>query len=348
MRSSAVLDESEFSTARDPTRDLAPEQKRVAEIVEQYARSPLDEFKLWPDKAHFISSNGQCVIAYRVTHRMAIALGDPAGPESEIEKSIGEFLDFSSAKQWEPAFYQTLPDFVASYQRFQLKTLKIGDDAIVELDRFSLDGKSKRDLRSKLHHFEEVGVRFVEYRPPVPGDILAQLKIVSDQWLKIPGRRERSFTVGRFDPGYLQSRPVLTVTDSTGTVLAFINLITVDRKEITGDLMRRRTDAPNGVMDYLFVKLCQYAREKGYMRVSLGMAPMTGFRPDEAASAEERVIHGLFRKFDFLFSFQGLYRYKSKFATTWEPRYLLYRKLSQLPRVALALRRVLEISEDGG
>lgn len=348
MRTSVVLDEQEVSTGRDPACDPDPEQMRVAEIVERYARTPLDAFKPWPDKAHFISSNGQCVIAYRVAHRMAITLGDPVGPESEIERAIGEFLHFSRMKQWKPAFYQTLPDFLPLYQRFQLKKLKVGDDAIVELDRFCLEGKSKRDQRSKLHQFEEAGVRLVEYRPPVPDGILAQLKIVSDQWLEIPGRRERSFTVGHFDPDYLRSRPVLTVIDPSGIVLAFINLIAVDRREITGDLMRRRTDAPNGVMDYLFVKLCEYAQEKGFTRVSLGMAPMTGFRPDEQVAVEERLIHGLFRKLDFLFSFQGLYRYKSKFATTWEPRYLIYTNFLQLPRAALALQSISEIKEDGG
>jgi phosphatidylglycerol lysyltransferase len=347
MRASpaAVSDERDISAAAIPARTMARERMRAVEIVEQYARSPLNAFKLWPDKSYFFSSRGHCVIAYRVAHKVAIALGDPVGPEDEIELIIREFLQLCRAKRWKVAFYQTLPDFLPLYQRLQLKKLKIGDDAIVELGRFSLEGKSKRNLRSKLHQFEEAGVHVIEYGPPVPDDIVTQLKIVSDQWLEIPARRERAFTVGRFDPDYMQSRPILVVIDSTGTVLAFINLIAIDRKEITGDLMRRRTDAPNGVMDYLFVKLCQYAREQGYARVSLGMAPMTGFQTDEKSSLEERIIHATFRKFDFLFSYQGLYHYKAKFATLWEPRYLVYRGLLQLPRIALALRRVSEINE---
>jgi phosphatidylglycerol lysyltransferase len=167
--------------------------------------------------------------------------------------------------------------------------------------------------------------------------------VVSDQWLAIPGRRERGFAVGRFDSDYLRSNPVLTVVDAEGTVLAFINLISVNRTEITGDLMRRRTDVPNGVMDYLFVKLFEYARKKGYSRVSLGMAPMTGFQEHEEATLEERMIHGVFQKLNFVFSFRGLRHYKAKFATSWEPRYLIYRSSMDLPRIALALRRISEI-----
>jgi phosphatidylglycerol lysyltransferase len=76
------------------------------------------------------------------------------------------------------------------------------------------------------------------------------------------------------------------------------------------------------------------------------MAPMTGFQKCEDASMEERAIHGLFQKLDFLFSFRGLFRYKAKFATSWEPRYLVYGKILELPRTALALRRLSEVKKE--
>jgi phosphatidylglycerol lysyltransferase len=319
------------------------ERARTERIVEQYARTPLDLFKLWPEKSYFFSPSGRSVIAYRLAANVAVALGDPVGPGNEIEPTLRSFLQMCGEKRWRVAFYQTLPDLLPMYSRLRLKKLKIGAEAIVNLQEFSLDGKSKREVRSKLHLFEDVGIRVVEYQPPAPDKIITQLKVVSDQWLAIPGRRERSFTVGRFDPGYLRSKPLLTVVDTTGEVLAFINLISVNPSEITGDLMRRRTDAPNGVMDYLFVKLFEYAKERGYSRVSLGMAPMTGFQVHEEATLEERVIHGLFQKLDFIFSFRGLHHYKAKFATSWEPRYLIYQSSIELARIALALRRVSEI-----
>lgn len=315
----------------------------VRSAVQQYARTPLDLFKMGRDKNYFISPSGRCVIAYRVAAGIAVALGDPVGPQAEMELTVCQFLQQCAEQRWGAAFYQTLPDLVPMYRSLRLKKLKIGEDAIVDLREFSLEGKSKREVRSKLRHFEDTGIRVSDYQPPVRDDVIAQLKVVSDQWLAIPGRRERSFTVGHFDPDYLRCTPVLTVEDRTGTVLAFINLIFVNRDEITGDLMRRRTDVPNGVMDYLFVKLFEYARERGYARVNLGMAPMTGFREGEDATTEERLIHGLFQKLNFIFSFRGLRHYKAKFATSWEPRYLIYRSSRELPRIALALRRISEI-----
>ncbi len=74
--------------------------------------------------------------------------------------------------------------------------------------------------------------------------------------------------------------------------------------------------------------------------------PMTGFQECEEATTEERAIHGLFQKLDFLFSFRGLYRYKAKFATSWEPRYLVYGNVLELPRTGLALRRLSEVKKE--
>jgi phosphatidylglycerol lysyltransferase len=322
------------------------ERARAREIVQQYARTPLDVFKLWPDKSYFFSPSLRCAIAYRMAENIAIALGDPVGPEAEIAPTVREFLEMCRENGWAVAFYQTLPDFVPMYRRLGLKILKIGDDAMVDLSTFSLQGKSKRELRSKVRSLDAMGIHTQEFQPPVPDDILAQLKAVSDQWLQIPGRRERSFTLGQFDPDYLRSNPVLAAVDHAGSVLAFINLISVDKREITGDLMRRRTDAPNGIMDYLFIKLFLFARERGYARVSLGMAPMIGFQEREQATREERAIHRLFQQLDFFFSFRGLHHYKAKFATSWEPRYLVYENVFELPRAALALRQLSEIKHE--
>jgi phosphatidylglycerol lysyltransferase len=303
----------------------------------------VDIFKLWLRNSYVFSASNSCVIAYQVANNTAIALGDPVGPENEVEETLRRFLQICKWKGWGAAVYRARPDFLPVYSHLNLKKLKIGDDAIVALSEFSLEGKSKRDLRSKAHQFQEAGIEVVDYQPPLLPGTIAQLKTVSDEWLTIPRRRERTFTVGYFDPLYLRSTAVLAVVDLSGTILAFINLISVNPTEITGDLMRRRADVPNGIMDYLFIKFFQYARARGYSRVSLGMAPMTGFKEEERATLEERAIHGLFQKLNFLFNFRGLYRYKAKFATSWEPRYLVYRNLLQLPGTARALRQLSEI-----
>jgi phosphatidylglycerol lysyltransferase len=321
------------------------EDMEARKIIEQYARSSFDSLKLWPPKSYFFSPSRRCVIAYAVANNIAICLGDPVGPDIEIEMTAREFLKKCKKKRWGVAFYRTSADFLPEYRRLGLRKLKIGDDALVDLGQFSLNGRSKRDIRSKANHFQQLGMRVVEYQPPLASETLAKLTNVEEQWLAIPGRRERTFAVGHFDQGYLRSTPVLAVIDCDEKIFAFVNIISANPGEIAGDVMRRSGDAPNGITDYLLLKLIQYAREQGCNRVSLGLAPMTGFKEGESARLEERVINSVLRKLDFLFRFRGLSQYKAKFATSAEPRYLIYENLLQLPRAALALVRLSEIKD---
>jgi phosphatidylglycerol lysyltransferase len=98
-----------------------------------------------------------------------------------------------------------------------------------------------------------------------------------------------------------------------------------------------------GVMDYLFVKLLLRDRAEGYTRFNFGMAPVSGFREREEASAMERAVHQFFQRLTFLFSFGGLKAYKAKFASQWEPRYVIYRHALDLPRVGIALGEVSKL-----
>ncbi|MGB8658606.1 MAG: phosphatidylglycerol lysyltransferase domain-containing protein [Candidatus Zixiibacteriota bacterium] len=311
------------------------------EIVEKHGRSALDFFKYWPDKSYFVSSSQNSFIAYRVGNSFALALADPVGPEEEMEDIIGGFVQFCEDNDWGVGFYQTLPDFLPIYEGLGFRKLKIGDDAVVDLTGFGLTGKERKELRHTMNRMEGMDMRFIRYQPPIGDETIAQAKEVSDEWLSIPGRRERQFTLGVFDPSYVRSTPLNVAADSGGRIIAFVNEIPSYRTgEATVDLMRHRTDAPKDVMDYLFVKLFFCLKETGFQRFNLGMAPMGGFRENEHASVEERAIHYFFQHIKFLFSYRGLRQYKAKFASSWEPRYVVYKSPLDLPKIALGLREV--------
>jgi phosphatidylglycerol lysyltransferase len=325
-------------------RTLPRERALAKEIVERHGRSALDYFKLWPNKAYFFSASKSCFVAYSVGANCAIALGDPVGPTEEIAETISGFRQFCADNGWGAAFYQTLPDFLPMYRRLGFKKLKIGDAAIVDLHDFSLEGRAKKRLRSRINQLEKEGLRLNYYDAPLSDALLKQLHEVSNEWLRLPGRREHAFSLGRFEPAYLRSTPVAAVEDARGRVLAFVNIIpSYQPGEATIDLMRHRTDAPNGVMDYLFVKLLLRDRDAGYARFNFGMAPMSGFQEREEASAMEWAVYQFFQRLTFLFSFGGLKAYKAKFATRWEPRYMIYRHPLDLPKVGLALGEVAKL-----
>ncbi len=324
---------------------ILPGERHIAkELAAKYGRDSQDFFKLWPDKSLFFSSSKTCFLAYSVGASFAVALADPVGPEEEIEETIKIFMEFCNENDWRLAFHQTLPNYLSIYMRLGFKKLKIGEDAIVDVAHFTIEGKAMKEFRHIINKMEKSGIHTQLFEPPIDDKTILELKNVSDEWLQIPGRRERSFTLGMFEPSYVKSTIIFAAVDENGDVLAFVNIIPSYRRgEATIDLMRRRSVVPNGMMDYLLLKLFVYNKEKGFERFSLGMAPMSGFREHEEASAEEKAIHYFFQHLNFIFSFTGLRQYKSKFATYWEPRYTMYRNPLDLPRLAIALGKVSEV-----
>ncbi|MFN7949357.1 MAG: phosphatidylglycerol lysyltransferase domain-containing protein [Blastocatellia bacterium] len=328
---------------------LPHERVRAQALTSQYGRAALDYFKLWPDKSYFFSESGRSFVAYRVAAHFAIVLADPVGPPEELAATIEQFRSWCEDNGWGVAFHQTLPDFLPVYQQLGFKKLKVGDEAIVDLTKFNLDGRANKKLRHCLNHFEKAGFRQRFHQAPVSDELLRQLREISDDWLTLPGRRERTFTLGSFDPHYLRATPIVTVEDATGCLLAFVNIIPSYRAgEATFDLMRHRVDAPNAVMDFLLLKLIALLREQGFTRLNLGMAPLGGFQDHEAATSAEKALHLFFQRLTFLFSFGGLRSYKAKFADIWEPRYVLYRHVTDLPKLGLALSRISEIRGRSG
>jgi phosphatidylglycerol lysyltransferase len=327
-------------------RTYPQERARAAVIVEKYGRHAMDYFKLWQDKSYFFSSSGNSFIAYRVGNNFAVVLADPVGIEQEIETIIREFNTMCDENDWGIAFHQTLPDFLPIYEKLGFRKLNIGEDAVVDLTKFTLAGKDAKEFRYVVNKLENNGIHIEIFQPPIPDPMLVQIEEVSNEWLKIAGRRERGFTLGLFEPTYVRSTPVMAAMDQSGKLQGFVNIIPSFKKgESTIDLMRRRSDSPNGLMDYLFVKLFLHLQEQGFQTFNLGMAPMSGFQLGEEPTLEERAIHYFFQHMNFLFSFKGLKAYKAKFATFWEPRYVIYQNVFDLARHAIAINTISEISQ---
>ncbi len=328
-------------------RTLPQEREHAKDLLAHHGRTALDYFKLWPDKSYFFNETRDCFIAYRVGANIAVALGDPLGPQNQIRATIKAFKQFCEDNGWAVSWHQTTSNCLPLFRQAGLKRLKIGDDAIVDLTEFKLTNPRFKRFRQRVGQLEKQGVCFRSYPAPLSDELLAQLRTVSDEWLQLPGKRERTFTLGCFEPEYLRTTTVFTAEDKEGNILAFVNLLpSLRTSEATIDLMRHRLHPPNGIMDYLFVKLFCWCQDHGFARFNLGMAPMAGFQEREHANAAERAVHGFFQHLSFIFNFRGIKQYKAKFADTWEPRYVIYRNVFDLPKIGLALNQLTELKEN--
>ena len=331
---------------------LPRERRRARAFIARYGDSSLDTFKGWDDKLFFFTSDGSGLVSFRLSNGCALVLGDPVVPDaSAFDRTLAEFAEWCDTNGWRFAFHQATPIRVAAYRRTGLRVVTIGAEAIVDLRAFTLEGHSMKGLRSAVRRMERDGFHTVTHQPPHSPELLVRLREVSDDWLRLDGRRERGFTLGQWDDRYLAQCVVVATEDERGGIVAFANLIGDGAPgEATLDLMRRRRDAPNASMDVLFVGMFLASRTAGFDSFSLGMVPWVAVGDEPNAPAVERALRHLNSQMERFFSVGGLYAWKDKFGPRWEPRYLVYQTDLDLPRITVAIIRVTEqapVASDG-
>jgi phosphatidylglycerol lysyltransferase len=319
---------------------LPQERALAGALLERHGRSPYDFFKVWPDKSTFFSESKRSFVAYATVRGVALSLGDPVGPEDELEEVTSAFLSLCFNNGWTACFL--LPDLLPMYQRLGLRTLKIGEEAVVDLQHFSSKTGQNRYFGYHLRHFEREGYKFVRYKPPHPIALLDEVEEVSKEWLALPKHRELGFLQGRFGRGYIEKTPICVVRDPSGKVIAFLNEVPSYRGgEATFDLMRHRADAPNATMDCLFQGTMFALKQEGYQLFNMGVAPFAGLGSRPEAPLTEKVLGFLF-SVNWFVSNQGLRRYKVKFEPMWQDRFIAYQGGPlALVRIALAVTKAV-------
>lgn len=322
----------------------AAQRSTVESLLASYATGSLAHFALLDDKNWLIAQDGQAFIPYVVRGTTAVALGDPIGAERSQAAMIQEFLQMCSGNGWTPGFHQLTPEGAQRLAAAGLTVQKIGEEATLDLATWSLEGRPMRSIRSAVRKCERAGHRVMALPHPIDEANLARIKEVSDAWLAEGGHRERTFTLGQFDPQYLRATPVLVVVDDTDTSQAFANILPPYRSsDRTFDLMRRRPGSLNGVMDVLFVALIDRFRADGATGMDLGLAPLSGMEEDKSAAG--RLMHLAYTKGDDVFRYAGLRQFKDKWQPRWEPRYVGAPTDAALPKVLAAIARAGELPD---
>ena len=319
------------------------ERDRVRALLEKYANSSVAHFALLPDKLYFFSDSGNAVIVYKTVGANAIVMGDPIGDEREFSKLLSTFLEYCDLNGWACALHQARPRYLALYEAHRLKRLKVGEEAVVPTADFSLEGHEMKRLRSTLARFEREGYRTEVLSPPHGAALLRRLREISDEWLALGKRRERTFTLGYFDEALLQECDIMIARAPDGQIIAFANIIpSYNMPEGNFDMVRY-TGELHGLSDFLHVALINYFREQGRPGMNLGLAPFSGIERGEARSPIGRAMQLLYSYGGFFFRAKGLREFKGKFRPRWEPRYLVYGSDLQLPGIALAVARAGEL-----
>lgn len=319
----------------DPVEPDAAALDRAQAIVQAAGTSEAN-VALLGDKALLFSESGRTFVMYGVSGRSWIALGDPVGPPSEHAEVAWRFKEAADAHAGWTVFYQVSAVHLPLYIDLGLTLLKLGEEAHVALDRFSLDGAARKGMRRVVNAMEKQGVRFEVREPDAAAPLLPALRRISDDWLTHKRVREKRFSIGCFDERYLARLPIAVVWARDGDgerPVAFANVWRGGTRELSVDLMRYADDAPDNVMEYLFVQLMLWGKAQGFADFNLGMAPLSGFESRHVAPLWSRAGALVYQHGEALYNFRGLRGYKEKFDPEWRPKYLASPGGLVLPRV---------------
>lgn len=316
-----------------------PEELERAHRIARESPDTAANLALLGDKALIFGERGDGFLMYGVEGRSWVALGDPIGPPEVRNELAWRFREEADRHGAWPVFYEVSAPLLPLYVDLGLTLHKLGEEARVALPTFTLEGGERKGLRRTLKDVGKLGFTFEVVPPEAVPPLLPELRAVSDSWLAEKSSREKGFSLGRFDEQYLSYFPMALVRapaedGAAGDTVAFANLWTSAAcEELSVDLMRYTPAAPRGVMDYLFVELMLWGRERGYHWFNLGMSPFSGFDRRPLASNWSRLGALLFRHGEHFYNFQGLRQYKEKFDPVWESRYLASPGGLVLPRI---------------
>ncbi len=313
-------------------RPVAADLERARAIVLD-AAAPEANLALLGDKTLLFNEAGTAFLMYGVRGRTWVALGDPVGPREAWADLLWRFREEVDRHGGRPVFYRVTPEALPLYLDLGLGVLKLGEEATVDLATFSLEGRARADLRYVLRRLAKQDVRFEVREAGASDALLPRLRAISDAWLARKRVREKGFSLGTFDPGYLRRFPLALVWQGE-TLVAFATLwVQPASGEVTVDLMRHDPAAPAGVMEFLFGHLLGWAKAQGHARFSLGMVPLAGLAPRPLAPRWHRLAHLVFAHGERFYNFRGLRAFKDGFHPEWLPRYIAVPRGVALPFV---------------
>ncbi|TQK44010.1 lysyl-tRNA synthetase class 2 [Streptomyces sp. SLBN-118] len=328
--------------AVDPLTEDDEERLRV--LLQRHGdRDSLGYFSLRREKSVVWSPTGKAAVVYRVVGGVSLASGDPIGDPEAWPGAIAPWLAEAREHGWIPAVMGASEEAGTIYARHGLDALELGDEAIVETDDFTLDGRAMRTVRQACNRVRRAGydVRIRRHEDIAPEEMDVLLRR-ADDWRDGATERGFSMALGRLgDPGDGRC-VILECTDGDGALRAVLSFVPWGPKGLSLDLMRRDRDSENGLMEFMVIELLQRANEIGITQVSLNFAMFRSvFERGSKLGAGPvlRLWRSLLSFFSRWWQIESLYRANAKYRPIWEPRFMLFEKSADLLRIGIAAGR---------
>jgi lysyl-tRNA synthetase class 2 len=318
----------------------AADEPRLAALAAASGDS-LAYFALREDRATV--SAGGALVSYRGAGTVALAAGDPLGPTREWPGAIAAFRAEAERQGRVAAAIGCGAEAAARYAQAGLRAIYLGDEAVIDLDGFRLEGRAMRIVRQSWNRAKRAGLTCEIARSGELGAATrSELAAISARWRGGTAERGFSMALGRlFDP---RDAAAIVVAGhaADGRPLGFLHLVPWGPDGASLDVMRREPGAPAILSDFLIAEAAMRLPGLGVHRVSLNFSFLRAVLEAGAvadAPLAPRLGCRLLRRLSGPFQIESLYRFNKKFEPRWEPRYLACEAMEDLPRVALAALR---------
>jgi len=301
----------------------------------------LSYFALRENKNFIWSKNSKAVISYSVINGVMVTTGDPIGDRESWPSAMAAFCLEAEDHAWIPAIYGCSEEAGLIWSRETgFESLEIGDEAIVLVATFTLEGPEMKNVRQMVNQIKRKEystlIRNISEIEPAELQSLSQL---AERWRRGGTERGFSMALGRFcnpnDPNL-----VISIAIKDGQPMGMLQFIPWGTDGLSLDSMRRSPDADPGINELLISETINFAKTRGISQISLNFATFRSiFEKGErlGASPITRASHRLLIFLSRFFQMESLYRFNVKFRPIWTPRYILFPSISKLVRVAVAI-----------
>jgi lysyl-tRNA synthetase class 2 len=332
---SAYLFFRPLAAPRDlPGHDL---RRAAAGLVREHGADTLSFFKLRKDKHYLFNAHRTAFVGYRIESGVLVISGDPVGEASGVAELLPEVVRFAETHGLRLSALGVSTEGRSLFEQAGLRALYMGDEAIVDSDRFTLEGRPIRKVRQSVTRLRKAGYRTeISELGSLPPDVVARLEEVARDWLG--GAPERGFSMAMDSLRNPVSEDTLVVyaVDEGGTIRGFLHFVpTYGRDAVSLSYMRRQRETPNGLTEFLIAEGIEHLRARGVTEVSLNFAAFARLIRQPRGIVERAVGRALAIG-DAWFQIERLYRFNAKFFPNWEPRYFMYERRLGLPRAGIA------------
>ncbi|MFE1915927.1 bifunctional lysylphosphatidylglycerol synthetase/lysine--tRNA ligase LysX [Streptomyces anandii] len=317
------------------------EEARIRALLKAYGEDDsLGYFATRRDKAVVFSPTGKAAVTYRVEAGVCLASGDPVGDREAWPHAIAAWLDVARRYAWTSAVMGASEEGARAYVRAGLGALQLGDEAIVHVAGFDLEGRDMRVTRQAVHRVRRTGATCRVRRHATLSDAeMEEVVDKADAWRDTETERGFSMALDRLGDPADGDCLLVEALAADGRLLALLSFVPWGQGGVSLDLMRRDRAAPNGVMEFMVAELCAAAPRLGVRRISLNFAVFRSVFEEGARIGAGPVLRA-WRRLLLFFSrwwqLEALYRSNAKYHPEWYPRYICYGETASLARIGIA------------